>query len=788
MKNMKKNIMTALMLIGCLSVIGQNLFPVLVVKDSVTTFKQVVTTSQPILNLQDRKIWLLASKASTNGTLATSSKYEVTSKYDLVLLREDIDSLQEISLRYTDSLYLDGKMYADTINANINDSLSKYIKGSFASTSSILNSKKIVCWGNSLTKSISGATAFPVQLSFAMNKETLNKGVGGENSTQIMNRFLVDTALWKFPTIIWSGRNNYSDTTTVKANIKRMVDSLNHDNYLVLSIINGEYTSEYKEATNYLKLTALNIALAKEYGNHFVDVRTPLVAAYDPDIAQDVIDYSHDIVPSSLRLDLIHLTTTGYAIVVEEIIKKINTLFYDYYDNGVITINDLWKYEKDKKIYVENTDNDYALFLKNTTADKYAGYISSSSGYGLGITNSGNAGIKLNNNSNNYYGMWLTCNGNSNSKGIYAQVYNGYGAYFKSDSSLTNIYSINYNDTGYSLQSVGNNLFKGKCNIQYGGGNIVGADLDTSTLTDNTLKSFTLASNHYDNEATPFMIMQTTAASNANSLLIGGGAAEYNTTNWIKFYTALSNTTTSGALRMQIHAGGGVSINTISGTACQLEVNSQTGKNIRLTYNDYDGNAVNYVDLLTTSSGDLTITPSGGNIYVNGNIAVTGTVDGRDVLTDGQNIDTVINQIDTLFNEIDTIKNTLDTLFSNVASGIQTHFFAKEIDCLVDNDSVILFTVPSGKRACGIAPYGVETYISQLDGTCSSPQFILYYNRASGGNMSASGALTNVEDNIVPLLDANRVFGAGPVSVKITEPSSGTATKYKIIIKGIVAW
>jgi hypothetical protein len=54
--------------------------------------------------------------------------------------------------------------------------------------------------------------------------------------------------------------------------------------------------------------------------------------------------------------------------------------------------------------------------------------------------------------------------------------------------------------------------------------------------------------------------------------------------------------------------------------------------------------------------------------------------------------------------------------------------------------------------------------------------------------MSASGALTNVEDNIVPLPDANRVFGAGPVSVKITEPSSGTATKYKIIIKGIVAW
>jgi len=43
----------------------------------------------------------------------------------------------------------------------------------------------------------------------------------------------------------------------------------------------------------------------------------------------------------------------------------------------------------------------------------------------------------------------------------------------------------------------------------------------------------------------------------------------------------------------------------------RLEINSPTGSNLRLTFNDSDGGATNYADFLTTSSGNLTISPSG---------------------------------------------------------------------------------------------------------------------------------------------------------------------------------
>jgi len=48
----------------------------------------------------------------------------------------------------------------------------------------------------------------------------------------------------------------------------------------------------------------------------------------------------------------------------------------------------------------------------------------------------------------------------------------------------------------------------------------------------------------------------------------------------------------------------------------QVEIYSATGDTLRLTYNDNNGSATNYVDLLVTSSGDLTLTSSGGNINI----------------------------------------------------------------------------------------------------------------------------------------------------------------------------
>ena len=54
-----------------------------------------------------------------------------------------------------------------------------------------------------------------------------------------------------------------------------------------------------------------------------------------------------------------------------------------------------------------------------------------------------------------------------------------------------------------------------------------------------------------------------------------------------------------------------------------LEINSATGANLRLTYNDSNGGALNYADLSTSSGGNLTIAPSGGALSVTGSISAS---------------------------------------------------------------------------------------------------------------------------------------------------------------------
>jgi len=57
-----------------------------------------------------------------------------------------------------------------------------------------------------------------------------------------------------------------------------------------------------------------------------------------------------------------------------------------------------------------------------------------------------------------------------------------------------------------------------------------------------------------------------------------------------------------------------------------LEVNHATGQNLRLTYNDSDGSATNKADFTLSSSGDLTVAPSGGDLSLTGNQAISGSI------------------------------------------------------------------------------------------------------------------------------------------------------------------
>lgn len=181
----------------------------------------------------------------------------------------------------------------------------------------------IVAWGDSMTYGTGadhpskGEKTWPKWFTEFSGIKVIKKGVGGESSKQIRDRMLAEPALHKEFTVIWAGRNNYPGPAWVKTHIAEMVAALKHENYLVIGITNS--TAEPKGSERLKIMDTLNADLKATYGIRFVDVRPLLVAAYDKSLPQDVIDHENDIVPASLRSDILHLNTKGYGIVAQAI-------------------------------------------------------------------------------------------------------------------------------------------------------------------------------------------------------------------------------------------------------------------------------------------------------------------------------------------------------------------------------------------------------------------------------------------------------------------------------------
>lgn len=184
-------------------------------------------------------------------------------------------------------------------------------------------------WGDSLTAGTGSGAAGPypkvVANSGLRGRWFFNGGVGGDTSTQVKTRFMAgDPGLAPATTIIWAGRNNYTSPATVKADIAAMIATLTHSRYLVLSIINGDYSNEYIGHTDYPTIITLNADLATLYGTRFVDVRTPLVAAGAPGgSSPSPTDYANDVPPVGIRFDNLHLLDAGYAIVAAAVYAKL---------------------------------------------------------------------------------------------------------------------------------------------------------------------------------------------------------------------------------------------------------------------------------------------------------------------------------------------------------------------------------------------------------------------------------------------------------------------------------
>lgn len=108
-----------------------------------------------------------------------------------------------------------------------------------------------------------------------------------------------------FVPIFWEGRNDprndSSDLQATVDNITRQVATAQTSQYLVMSVINGDFPGERMGESGYPAFLTLDNMLANTFPGHYLDIRKILVSSYDPSNAIDLSDYQNDIPPTSLR-------------------------------------------------------------------------------------------------------------------------------------------------------------------------------------------------------------------------------------------------------------------------------------------------------------------------------------------------------------------------------------------------------------------------------------------------------------------------------------------------------
>lgn len=198
----------------------------------------------------------------------------------------------------------------------------------------------VVPWGDSLTQGTGTNIPWPAALDSLLGGQRAisNQGIGGESSTLIKNRVVASTALKPATAVFWMGYNDIAavgatagDAATIQAtviaNYAASVAALGHNRFLIVGLINGSDTDQSNGLWRSNLRKSINAALLATYGaSKFLDIHTYLVSQYNPSVPQDVTDYAADIVPGSLRVDGIHLTTAAHSLVAAQIYAKLIAL------------------------------------------------------------------------------------------------------------------------------------------------------------------------------------------------------------------------------------------------------------------------------------------------------------------------------------------------------------------------------------------------------------------------------------------------------------------------------
>lgn len=170
-------------------------------------------------------------------------------------------------------------------------------------------------WGDSLTPPAAANLQY-----LCPDRTIYDGGVSGETSTQIAARQLADPTRRDWINVLWYGANNPSDPAQIKADVAASIASLGAGaRFLVLSVVNEALPESIRGGPVYASVIQVNADLANLYPSNYFDMRSFLVAQFDPNNWQDVIDHQNDVVPSSLRVDEIHFNNNGSLLVASKL-------------------------------------------------------------------------------------------------------------------------------------------------------------------------------------------------------------------------------------------------------------------------------------------------------------------------------------------------------------------------------------------------------------------------------------------------------------------------------------
>lgn len=205
----------------------------------------------------------------------------------------------------------------------------------------------VVGLGDSLTYGDADEAAGPYtpwleQLSTFMEwRPTVNMGVAGETSTEILARWVAAPQYYDYTVINWSGRNDIGDfgtgwSTTTIANLDSFVaiqQAAGNSRYVLFGVTNSgaeNPTIGGSGTTFYDEIVAHNAACATRYGDKFFDIREwmvndALAAIGLTPTADDLADIALDMIPRQLRRDAtnVHFNTAGNKAVAYKVAELV---------------------------------------------------------------------------------------------------------------------------------------------------------------------------------------------------------------------------------------------------------------------------------------------------------------------------------------------------------------------------------------------------------------------------------------------------------------------------------